>query len=181
MGCIRVDLGEILLLLRRAEVQRQSSGVEDVTELSIRQVIFEVVRQLNSEGVDATRLELSERAGLKVTTIDDRLKVLVDDGLLVRAARGVYKVVPNDPPQRAIKFRHFPSELSGFLHDSIVVEIEGEIGVVVSETERSVLRSCADGSVRLEAGDQLPLVLSRKETKAVALTLWLSVPPLFCP
>lgn len=66
------------------------------------QRIFDAVRELRSLEQIATRETVAELTGLKLSVVDDRLRALVDDGKLKRLLRGIYEVVEQYPPARAI-------------------------------------------------------------------------------
>ena len=64
--------------------------------------VYEAVRELRSLEQIATRETVAELTGLKLSVVDDRLRALVDDGKLKRVLRGIYEVVEQYPPARAI-------------------------------------------------------------------------------
>ena len=66
------------------------------------QRVYEAVRELRAQEQTATRETVAALTGLKLSTVDDRLAVLVDDGKLKRVLRGVYEVVEVYPLARAI-------------------------------------------------------------------------------
>lgn len=51
--------------------------------------ILEAAQELHAQGEYVTRHTLAELTGLPLTTVDDRLRNLVEDGQLKRLVRGV--------------------------------------------------------------------------------------------
>ena len=66
------------------------------------EVVFEAVCDLHSEEKAVSRETLAEVTGLKLSVVDDRLGVLVDEGLIHRIQRGVYVPAAQHPPARPI-------------------------------------------------------------------------------
>lgn len=66
------------------------------------QRVLDAVAELHSLEQVATRETVHDLTGLKLTVVDDRLGVLVDDGKLKRVLRGVYVPVETFPPARDI-------------------------------------------------------------------------------
>lgn len=66
------------------------------------QRVLDAVLELHSLEQVATRETVHDLTGLKLTVVDDRLGVLVDDGKLKRVLRGVYVPVETFPPARDI-------------------------------------------------------------------------------
>lgn len=66
------------------------------------QRVFDAVRDLREVDQIATRETVAELTGLKLSIVDDRLRALVDDGKLKRLLRGIYELVEQYPPSRAI-------------------------------------------------------------------------------
>lgn len=64
--------------------------------------VLEAVEDLYNLEQIVTRETLCEKTGLKLTTVDDRLKALVMDGKIVRVQRGVFVPVAQHPPARVI-------------------------------------------------------------------------------
>lgn len=65
--------------------------------------VYEAACGLFEQGLVVTRNTLKELLDdLSLTVIDDRLKMLVDDGRLVRVKRGVFMPAVRHPPARVI-------------------------------------------------------------------------------
>ena len=62
--------------------------------------VLDAVRDLRAVDQIATRESVSELTGLKLSIVDDRLRALVDDGMLKRLIRGVYELVEVYPEPR---------------------------------------------------------------------------------
>lgn len=84
--------------------------------------VFDAVRDLRAMGQIATRDTVAELTGLKLSIVDDRLRALVDDGLLKRLLRGIYELVETYAP---------PRNISKTILDSghVLIEITGRPGV----------------------------------------------------
>ncbi|WP_032137133.1 hypothetical protein [Kingella negevensis] len=65
-------------------------------------VVYAAAIELRDCGQMVTRQTLKQATGLEMSVIDDRLKVLVDDGLLLRIERGVFQPMLQYPSMRAI-------------------------------------------------------------------------------
>ena len=57
---------------------------------SSAEIVFEAIQDLHVHEQIVTREILAELTGLKLTTIDDRLAHLVDNGRIRRVQRGVF-------------------------------------------------------------------------------------------
>jgi len=67
-----------------------------------KQQILDAIHDLHNAEQMVTREALMEVTGLKLTIIDDRVGVLVDDGLVIRLGRGVFVPAARHPPARPI-------------------------------------------------------------------------------
>lgn len=63
-------------------------------------LVLEAVRDLHAQEQVVTRENVAEATGLKLTIVDDRLGVLVDDGEIVRIKRGIYVPAVRHPAAR---------------------------------------------------------------------------------
>lgn len=73
-----------------------------------KQLVLEAVEDLHRLEQIVTRETLAEHTGLKLSIIDDRLKALVIDGMIVRVQRGVFVPVAQHPPARPISHTELP-------------------------------------------------------------------------
>lgn len=114
------------------------------------QRVFEAVRELRAQQQTATRETVAELTGLKLTVVDDRLGVLVDDGKLKRVLRGVYELVEVYPPARAIS--------KTVLGDGMVKYDIGDDVLTLTPTEDRTLALLTAGAATqvaaIEAGRQ---------------------------
>ena len=72
------------------------------TKRSSTQIVLEAVQCLHGQEQIVTRETLAQLTGLKLSVIDDRIGVLIDDGLAVRVQRGVFVPAETHPPARVI-------------------------------------------------------------------------------
>lgn len=101
-------------------------------------VILEAAQELHAQGEYVTRHTVAELTGLPLTTVDDRLRNLVEDGQLKRLVRGVYLVPRQYPPARAIS--------KTVLEDGFVkIEIGDEV-LTLTPREDRVLSQLMAGS-----------------------------------
>ena len=66
------------------------------------EIVFEAIQDLHVHEQIVTREILAELTGLKLTTIDDRLAHLVDNGRIRRVQRGVFVPMEQHRPARPI-------------------------------------------------------------------------------
>lgn len=64
--------------------------------------VLETARELRAAGQIVTRHVIADLTGLPLSIVDDRIKYLVDTGLLHRLGRGIYEPAHNHPPPRPI-------------------------------------------------------------------------------
>jgi len=79
-----------------------------MTRRTNKALVQEAVEDLHRLEQTATREALSEYTGLKLSIIDDRVKSLQLDGLVVRVQRGIYEPVIQHPPARPISVTMLP-------------------------------------------------------------------------
>ena len=102
------------------------------------QRVFEAVRELRAMEQIATRETVAELTGLKMGIVDDRLRSLVDDGKLKRLLRGIYELVEQFPPPRAIS--------KTVLGNGAVVYDIGDDVITLSPQEARVLAELSLGA-----------------------------------
>jgi len=76
-----------------------------------KQQIIDAVEDMHNLEQMVTREALQAVTGLSLTIIDDRLGVLVDDGLIIRKSRGVFVPAVLHPPARLISKTEIPGGL----------------------------------------------------------------------
>jgi len=69
---------------------------------STAEIVFEAIQDLFAREQIVTRETLAELTGLKLTTIDDRLGHLLDNGKIRRVQRGVFVPLEQHKPARPI-------------------------------------------------------------------------------
>lgn len=74
----------------------------ETEQKSSSDLVMAAAVELANHGQAVTRDTLCRVTGLKLSIVDDRVKVLIDDGLLVRIERGVYLPVCQHAPARVI-------------------------------------------------------------------------------
>ena len=97
----------------------------EMTNTNIRssQLIWGALVNLRAQQQIATRQVLAEVTGLKLVTIDDHIKRLVEDGQLRRPVAGVVEIVDKMPPPRAVSMTHLPDGPSKLEIGDICVDI----------------------------------------------------------
>lgn len=76
--------------------------MSDALKKTSTQVVLEAIHDLHDQEQIVTRETLAAVTGLKLQVVDDRLKVLVDDMLVLRVERGVFVPAPQHRPARPI-------------------------------------------------------------------------------
>ena len=79
-----------------------STTPEPEKAIGSTQRVLDAVQELAALEQTASRETVQELTGLSMTTVDDRLKVLTDDGKLRRVVKGVYILATAYPPARPI-------------------------------------------------------------------------------
>ena len=134
-------------------------------EATSSQRVYDAVRELRGLGMEATRHTVAELTGLRMTTVDDRLRHLVEDEQrLRRTVRGCYELTDQYPPPRPMSLtiltdgcvkteigddvqtltpaeaRAFARALGGFLDDARVLEASRAQLMVATELAENVER-----------------------------------------
>lgn len=81
------------------------------TENPTASIILDAARELRATSQLVTRDTLATTTGLALTTIDERVKHLVDQGLMNRVQRGVFEPVEVMPPARPIYHAVLPGNI----------------------------------------------------------------------
>lgn len=105
-------------------------------EATSTQRVLDAVQELTRLEQVATRENVAELTGLTLTVVDDRLKVLTDDGELKRLIRGIYILTKTYPPARPISITEIPD---GW----VVIEIGDQKSVVTPKEARMLGRGLA--------------------------------------
>lgn len=125
---------------------------------STAEIVLEAVQDLHAREQIVTRETLSDVTGLKLTTIDDRLGYLVDNGKIRRVQRGVFVPMEQHKPARLITRTLLPD-------GTTVLEI-GDAVLQLSPRESRVLGELMAGS-----GQQYAAVQVGHEAEFMAATL----------
>lgn len=125
-------------------------------DTSTTEQIYQAVAELRELDQVATRETVAELTGLKQSIVDDRLRVLTNDGRLNRLIRGVYELAQPYPPARPMFF--------GVLTDgSVKVEIGEDVLTLTPQEARRMARAMggfAEDARVLEATRQQIAALS---------------------
>lgn len=102
------------------------------------EIVLEAVQDLFAREQIVTRETLSELTGLKLTTIDDRLGYLLDNGRIRRVQRGVFVPMEQHKPARPISRTLCPD-------GTTVLEI-GDTVMILSPKESRMIGELMAGS-----------------------------------
>ena len=79
---------------------------------STKQQVYDAIQAFCEEDKYATREAIAQATGLKLSIIDDRLKVLVDDGEIVRVQRGNFVIAEQFEAPRAMSKTVLPNGIT---------------------------------------------------------------------
>ena len=105
---------------------------------STAEIVFEAIQDLFAREQIVTRETLAELTGLKLTTIDDRLGYLLDNGKIRRVQRGVFVPLEQHKPARPISRTLCPD-------GTTVLEV-GDTVMILSPRESRMLGEVMAGS-----------------------------------
>lgn len=125
-------------------------------------MILEAAWDLHTRELIVTRETIADVTGIKLTTVDDRLGVLVDEGRLKRVLRGVYEPVTVHPPARPMS--------KTILSDGIVMIEIGELVLHLTPREDRAL-----ASLQVGVSQEMQMIAERHQTNAVMAELALKV------
>lgn len=107
-------------------------------------VVLEAVQDLHAQEQVVTRETLAELTGLKLTTIDDRLGVLVDEGDIARVQRGVFVPVVRHAPARPMSKTVMPD-------GTVKIEIGDEVLTLTPREDRALANLMAGAAAQAAA------------------------------
>ena len=110
------------------------------TKRPTAETILEAIQDLHAREQIVTRETLAEVTGLKLTTIDDRLGYLLDNGRIRRVQRGVFVPMEQHKPARPISRTLCPD-------GTTVLEI-GETVMILSPRESRMLGEVMAGAAQ---------------------------------
>lgn len=117
---------------------------------SSTQVVLDALRDLHQKEQIVTRETLHELTGLKLSIIDDRLKALIEEMLIVRVGRGVFVPAEQHPPARPMSKTLLPD-------GTVNLEI-GDTVLILTPAEDRMLASIQAGvmmqAAAIEVGHQ---------------------------
>ncbi|MNR35154.1 hypothetical protein D3C85_1529800 [compost metagenome] len=90
---------------------------------------MEAIQDLHAQEQIVTRETLAQVTGLKLTVIDDRLGVLVDDEKILRVQRGVFVPAPQHPPARPMSKTLMPDGM-------VKIEIGDDVFMLTPREDR---------------------------------------------
>ena len=107
-------------------------------------LVLDAVRELHAQEQVVTRENVAEATGLKLTIVDDRLGVLVDEGEILRIKRGIYVPAVVHPPARTMSKTVLPD---GW----VKIEIGDEILTLTPREDRTLAQLQAGAAAQLTA------------------------------
>lgn len=125
-------------------------------------LVLEAAWDLHTRELIVTRETVADLTGLKLTTVDDRLGVLVDEGRLKRVLRGVYEPVTVHPPARPMSKTVLP--------DGIVMIEIGDLVLHLTPREDRTL-----ASLQVGVSQEMQTIADRHQTNAVMADLVLKI------
>ena len=125
---------------------------------STAEIVLEAVQDIHAREQIVTRETLAELTGMKLTTIDDRLGYLLDNGKIRRVQRGVFVPMEQHKPARLITRTLLPD-------GTTVLEI-GDTVMQLTPRESRVLGELMAGS-----GQQYAAIQIGHEAEFMAATL----------
>lgn len=143
---------------------------------STAEIVLEAIQDLYAREQLVTRDVLSDVTGLKLTTIDDRLSHLVDNGSIRRVQRGVFVPMEQHKPARPISRTICPD-------GTTVLEV-GDTVMILSPRESRMIGELMAGSSQqyaaIEIGHEtarLNSLLSAQvcEVRREVARMWLTV------
>lgn len=106
------------------------------------QLVFDAVCDLFASEQVVTREALRDVTGLTLTVIDDRIGVLVDDGMVIRRNRGVFVPAQQHPPARPISKTILPDGM-------IKIEIGDDVLTLTPREDRFLASLQAGAALQL--------------------------------
>lgn len=124
--------------------------MSDPNRKSSADIVLDAIRDLHDREQIVTRETLSELTGLNMTTIDDRLGYLADNGKIRRVQRGVFVPMEQHKPARPISRTLLPD-------GATVLEVGDEVLHLTPRESRmlgEVMAGSAQAFVAIEIGHE---------------------------
>jgi len=96
-----------------------------------RDMVLSAAKELHNDNMIVSRETLRDRTGFPMHIVDDRVRFLIDRGLMIRCQRGIYQPVEVMPPTRQV----YHSVLPGGLHK---LEVGDDVLTLTPEEARTV-------------------------------------------
>jgi hypothetical protein len=131
-------------------------------------LILDAIKDLHAQEQIVTRETLAEVTGLKMTVIDDRVALMIDNGVVHRVQRGVYVPAPEHKPARIITQTLLPGgTIKLEIGDDHVIALTPREGRMVGQ----VMSGCARQYTEIEAGHQAAVLAAELAVKLRKLQL----------
>lgn len=126
-------------------------------KVETRALIWDALESLRASAQVASRQRVAKVTGLKLTTVDDHLNRMVEDGLLRRPVNGVVEIIDPMPEPRSVSVTLVPGGLSK-------VEV-GDVCFDLWPQERRLLGSLLQGDAfqlsNILMGEQMNTLVSQ--------------------
>ena len=130
-----------------------------------KEIVYDAVLELYNQQQTVTRETLAEHMTLALGIIDDRLKVLKNEGLIASVQRGVYVPVKTHPASRPVSVTELPDgEVQAEIGDELVKMTPRE-----ARTLASLLMGKAAQVSQIEAGQQAAIVVAEMSSRMRAM------------
>lgn len=130
-----------------------------------KQQILDAIQDLYNAEQLVTREALQEVTSLKLTIIDDRVAVLVDEGAVIRKGRGVFVPAIQHPPARPISKTVMPDGM-------VKIEIGDDVISLTPREDRTLASIQAGTAVQfaaIETGKELSTLVAALRTRVAKL------------
>lgn len=126
-----------------------------------RQIVYDAIVELYNQEQVVTRETLAEFIDLPLTTIDERLKLLVNDGDIIRIQRGVFKPKNQHGATRPISHTELPD-------GTVVIDVGDDVIKLTPREARTLgimLAARAMQAGQIEAGHNAALAVGELSHK----------------
>ncbi|MDD2978301.1 hypothetical protein [Aquabacterium sp.] len=134
------------------------------------QQILDTVQELHNLEQIVTREAVREATGLALTTVDDRLAVLVDRGDILRVERGVFVPAVRHPPARAISKTQMPDGTVKLEIGDLVLELTPREDRMLAKLQAGVAVELA----AIETGKEVSVLMASMRSRVAKLEARLS-------